>query len=160
MYLSNEIVAVVVSFVLAEIAGFIGFIWKANQFYQRDRDANKEFLNTLKLDFESKINTVVMALQKEASAREKTQVECKREVDAEIQKIKYQLNMEKEMSKRSIEELKEQISDLSEKVSRTQEGIEVVHRRIDELFKIIQEIKSRDAEATEIKPSRRKQSRG
>lgn len=155
MYISDSIVAVVVAFALTELAAFIGFIWKANQLYQRDRDSNREFLNALKLDFEAKYSSIIMGLQKEASTREREQVEYKKEVDAELQKIKYQLDMEKEMSKRSVEELKEQISDLSEKVDRTQESIEIVHRRIDELFKMIQKIKAGAEEQLEVKSTRR-----
>jgi len=144
MVLPNEIIAVIVSFVLAELAGFIGFVWKANQLYQRDRDSIWEFLSNLKIEIEDRCNTLVVGLQKEVSAREKSQVECKKEVDGEIQRIKHHLELEKEMNKRSIEELKEQLSDLSDKFDKMQESIEVMNRRIDELFKIIQLIKSED----------------
>lgn len=136
MVLPNEIIAVIVSFVLVELAGFIGFVWKASQLYQRDRDSNREFLSNLKIELEGKFNTLVVGLQKEVSAREKSQVEYKKEVDGEIQRIKHHLELEKEMSKRNIDEIKEQISDLSEKFDKMQESIEVMNRRIDELFKI------------------------
>lgn len=137
MNIPTELIAAVVSFLLAELGVFIGFIWKASQIYQKDREENLKFLNELKADFENKFNQLTIAVQTEVNARERCKVESRLVVDSEIQALKHKMEIEGQMNKRDIEELKGQVNDVSEKLDATQQSIIDIHRRIDELFKMI-----------------------
>lgn len=138
MNIPTEIIAAIISFLLAELGVFIGFIWKANQVYQKDQEENLNFLNRLRAELDNKFNKLTMAMQDEVNARERCKVTHQLEVDTEITALKHKMEIEGQMNKRDIEELKEQVADISDKLDDTRDSISTVHRRIDELFKMIE----------------------
>lgn len=138
MNIPTEIIAAIISFLLAELGVFIGFIWKTNQVYQKDKEENLNFLNRLRAELDNKCNKLTMAMQDEVNARERCKVTHQLEVDTEITALKHKMEIEGQMNKRDIEELKEQVADISDKLDDTRDSISTVHLRIDKLFKMIE----------------------
>lgn len=137
MNIPMEIISVIIGVLIAQLFVIGGFVWKYNNNYRDDKEANSLFLNTLKDSIFKKMQTnhdeITAKLENERHNQQVCRAERTRETDIEFNR----LSKEALMSSRDIKELNDKITVIGEKVDNVEDSISTVHRRIDELFAMI-----------------------
>ena len=157
MNVPTEIIGVFVAFMLAELAATIGFFWKYNQSYNNDQKALQTFLSNLKDEFISKFSTIETQRLNDVNINSLRCSERESKFNERATKIENDMQREREMGKRDVDDLKVQIETVTEKMDEMQESISTIHRRIDELFKMIQ--KNNTANKSTARPTATKASK-
>ena len=132
-----EIVAVLVGAVVANIGALFAFAWRYNTNYLKDKESQAQFLNSIKAEFMEKFSKIE---QQRLTDRSSSALNCsQKEADhnEHIHRLENELSRDREMSNRDIKELNDKVDNITEKMEETQESISIIHRRIDELFKML-----------------------
>ena len=137
MQVPMEFLVVIFAALLGQIGAIIGFIWKYNQSYVKDKELAIKSMNEIKDSITSEVRSMIQDIHLLEDKQSRCRLERSRETDLKFQQIDNDNKRERDMSKRDISELAAKIDGINKKVDQTQESISEIHRRIDELFKMI-----------------------